>query len=76
MANRQDYARLLNLMLGNGGPNPYMGLDLRGRLQNGWDNFAQRYLPQAPGMQRELFPQYDENDPYAYEIMKKVYNIQ
>ena len=76
MASGQDYRRLLQMMLGQGGPNPYMGLDLRNRLQNRWDNFAQQYLPQAPGMQKELFPMFDENDPFAYELMKKVYNIQ
>ena len=77
MASRQDYARLLQIMLGNGGPNPYMGLDLRGRLQNSWDNFAQRYLPQAPGMQRELFQEWYPDDSEAkYELMKKYYGIQ
>ena len=76
MTTYQDLQRVARMLMGQGGPNPYMGLDLRGRLQNRWDNFARQYLPQAPGMQRELFPMFDENDPFAYELMRKTYNIQ
>ena len=75
MASGQDYRRLLQMMLGQGRPNPYMGLDLRSRLQNRWDNFAQQYLPQAPGMQRELFQEWYPDDSKAkYDLMMNYYN--
>ena len=76
MTTYQDLQRVARMLMGQGGPNPYMGLDVRGQLGNWWDNFSQNYLPQAPGMQRELFPMLDENDPFAYELMRKTYNIQ
>ena len=76
MASGQDYLRLLQLMLGQGGPNPYMGLGLRDRAREGWDNFAQQYLPQAPGMQKELFQEWYPDDSEAkYEVFKKYYNL-
>ena len=71
MASYQDYARLLQLMLGQGGPNPYMGLGLRDRVREGWDNFAQRYLPQAPVIQRIMFEQLDETDPNTWKIFNR-----
>ena len=45
MASTQDYARLLRLMLGQGGPNPYMGLDLRNRIGDAWNRFQAQYFP-------------------------------
>lgn len=75
MKTYQDLQRVARMLMGQGGPNPYMGLDVRGQLGNWWDNFSQNYLPQAPGMQRELFPMFNENDPFAYELMKKHYNL-
>lgn len=69
----QDLQRLARLLIGQGGPNPYMGLDLR----SGWDNFAQQYLPQAPGMQKELFQEWYPDDSKAkYDLMLKYYNYQ
>jgi hypothetical protein len=78
MASGQDYLRLLRLMLGQGGPNPYMGLGLRDRAREGWDRFAQQYLPQAPGMQSVMFnePIFGDDEQARYDLMRKVYNFQ
>ena len=58
MANYQDLQRVARMLMGQGGPNPYMRLDVRGQLGNWWDNFSQNYLPQAPVMQNELFQEW------------------
>ena len=71
MANYQDLQRVARMLMGQGGPNPYMGLGLRDRIREGWDNWAQRYLPQAPGMQQVMFQQLDETDPNTWEILKR-----
>lgn len=76
MDRTRQIGQILNYIFGNGAPAPYMGLGIGDRVKEGWDNFAQRYLPQAPGMQKELFPMFDENDPYAYALMKNAYKIQ
>lgn len=75
MANRnysmQDIARVARMLMGQGAPNPYMGLDLRSK----WDNFAQRYLPQAPGMQDIMFQQwYPDESKAKYDLMMNYYN--
>ena len=75
MASRQDYTRVLQMMLGQGAPNPYMGLDIRGRINDWWNNFSQNNLPQAPGMQKELFQEWYPDDNQAkYDLMMKYYN--
>ena len=48
-----------------------MGLGLRDRIREGWDNWAQRYLPQAPGMQQVMFQRLDETDPNTWEIFRR-----
>ena len=76
MANYQDLQRVARMLMGQGGPNPYMGLDIRGRLGNAWDNFAQQYLPQAPGMQKELFQEWYPDDSQAkYDLMRRYYSM-
>ena len=76
MTNYQDLQRVAKMLMGQGGPNPYMGLDIRGQLGNWWDNFSQNYLPQAPGMQRELFQEWYPDDSQAkYDLMRKYYNL-
>ena len=76
MATYQDLQRLARMLMGQGGPNPYMGLGLRDRAREGWDNFAQQFLPQAPGMQKELFQEWYTNDSEdKYEVFKKYYNL-
>lgn len=68
-----DIQRVARMLFGQGAPNPYMGLDLRGQLREGWDNFAGRYLPQLPGQQQILFQPLDENDGATWELMDKFY---
>ena len=76
MANYQDLQRVARMLMGQGGPNPYMGLGLRDRIREGWDNWAQRYLPQAPGMQKELFQEWYPDDSQAkYDLMRQYYNM-
>lgn len=68
-----DVQRVARMLFGQGGPNPYMGLDLRGQLREGWDNFSSRYLPQLPGQQQILFQPLDENDGATWELLNKFY---
>lgn len=76
MANYQDLQRVARMLMGQGGPNPYMGLDIRGQLGNWWDNFSQNHLPQAPGMQKELFQEWYPDDSQAkYDLMRRYYNM-
>ena len=52
-----------------------MGLDIRGRINDWWNNFYQNNLPQAPGMNRELFQEWYPDDSQAkYDLMMKYYN--
>lgn len=72
MANRQDYARLLQMMLGQGGPNPYMGLDLRNRIRDGWDRFQAQYFPNQYNNMMYYIP--DANNESANNLANMVYN--
>jgi len=75
MASYQDLQRVAKMLMGQGAPNPYMGLDIRGRINDWWNNFSQNNLPQAPGMNRELFQEWYPDDEQAkYDLMMKYYN--
>lgn len=63
MASGQDYRRLLQMMLGQGGPNPYMGLDLRNRLGDYISRMQARYFPNQYNNMLNYIP--DDTDVYA-----------
>ena len=76
MTTYQDLQRVAKMLMGQGGPNPYMGLDIRGQLGNWRDNFSQNYFPQVPGMQKELFQEWYPDDSQAkYNLMRQYYNM-
>ena len=76
MTNYQDLQRVAKMLMGQGGPNPYMGLDIRGQLGNWWNNFSQNYLPQAHGMNRELFQEwYPDDSQGKYDLMRRYYGM-
>lgn len=75
MASKQDFARLLNLMLGNGNPNPYMGLDIRGQLEkvgDAWNRFQAQHFPNQYNNMLYYIP--DANDVGANQLADRIYN--
>ena len=71
MASRQDYARLLQMMLGQGGPNPYMGLNLRNNIGDALGRFQAKYFPNQYNNMMYYIP--DEYSEPANELARRVY---
>lgn len=72
MANYQDLQRIARILMGQGGPNPYMGLNLRNRLRDGWDRFQAQYFPSQYNNMMYYIP--DANDVGANELANRMYN--
>lgn len=74
-----NYSDVIRAMLGNN-PNPYIQLNIPNgirneyrNIRNKWDNWAMNNLPQAPGIQRELFQGLDESDPSTWRLVEQLY---
>lgn len=72
MATYQDLQRVAQMLMGQGSPNPYMGLDLRGRLADGWNRFQAQYFPNQYNNMMYYIP--DANDAYANKWAMDQYN--
>ena len=76
MANRnysmQDIQRIARMLMGQGSPNPYMGLDLRNRLGDWWNRTQAQYFPNQYNNMLYYIP--DANDEYANKLADRVYN--
>ena len=73
MANYQDLQRVARMLMGQGGPNPYMGLNLGERFRDGWDRFQAQYFPNQYNNMMYYIP--DANDVYANKWAQDMYNI-
>ena len=72
MTTYQDLQRVARMLMGQGGPNPYMGLDLRNRLRDGWDRFQAQYFPNQYNNMMYYIP--DANDAGANALANRMYN--
>ena len=72
MTTFQDLQRVARMLMGQGGPNPYMGLDLRNKLRDGWDRFQAQYFPNQYNNMMYYIP--DVHDVGANALANRMYN--